>query len=236
MKLQNSIGVLLAAALVSGSVQPAFAGASDTQVEIAVDSYVLTSADAAGKTVSLGVYVDTPPLTGFSLIIGWDERLTCVSAELQNENEYASLVRSSAPLAAMITIYPQPAETEGKVLELAFTLPEDVQPGEHLGVFYLPSGPTGVACDWSNVLLNIDYAASGDVIWQDGGFTVMETQEDVGDVNGDGLVSLQDLVMLQRYLLSSVYLSDSARKAADLDRDGTADVFDLALLKNRLTF
>ena len=48
-------------------------------------------------------------------------------------------------------------------------------------------------------------------------------------------MTLQDLVLLQRYLLSSEAISEIAQEAADLDGDGTADVFDLALLKYRLT-
>ncbi len=235
MKLQNSIGVLLAASLVSGSIQQTFVGASDTQVEITIDSYVLTEADAAGKTVRLRVYADTPPLTGFSMIIGWDERLTCTSAELKHENQHSTLVRNSTPLAAMITAMGQPFVTKGEVLELEFTLPTEVQAGDHFGVFYLPYGPTGEACDWSNIELNIDYAESGDVLWQDGGFTILAGPAEPGDVNGDGLVTLQDLVLLQRYLLSSEAISEIAQEAADLDGDGTADVFDLALLKYRLT-
>lgn len=55
-----------------------------------------------------------------------------------------------------------------------------------------------------------------------------------GDVNGDGELSVADLVMLQKWLLNA---SDSAMTKAvnaDFNEDGTADVFDLVLLRKEL--
>ena len=58
----------------------------------------------------------------------------------------------------------------------------------------------------------------------------LETQQ--GDVNGDGIVSVADAVMLQKWLhcIGNLDKPDTA----DMDGDGQIDVFDLALLKRKL--
>ena len=53
-----------------------------------------------------------------------------------------------------------------------------------------------------------------------------------GDVDANGVFDLRDVVMMQRYLLSTAALTDPA--AGDLDGDGTLDVFDLARMKRAL--
>ncbi len=53
-----------------------------------------------------------------------------------------------------------------------------------------------------------------------------------GDVTDDGTVSVEDIVMFQRFLLGTGTLKNAGN--ADLLNDGVVDVFDLALLKNSL--
>ena len=50
-----------------------------------------------------------------------------------------------------------------------------------------------------------------------------------GDVTDDGTVSVEDVVLLQRFLLGTGTLKNAGN--ADLQNDGVVDVFDLALLK-----
>ena len=57
-------------------------------------------------------------------------------------------------------------------------------------------------------------------------------EKPAGDVDADGARSVADAVALQRYLLMTGTLADPA--AADLDGNGTVDVFDLAYLKRLL--
>lgn len=56
-----------------------------------------------------------------------------------------------------------------------------------------------------------------------------EPQPVTGDVDADGKCDVLDIVMLQKWLLGSGVLTDSA--SADINNDGCVDVFDLALLK-----
>jgi len=54
-----------------------------------------------------------------------------------------------------------------------------------------------------------------------------------GDCNNDGEITVTDVIMLQRWLLSDgTKLSN--RQAADLHKDGSINAFDLALLKHKL--
>lgn len=48
-----------------------------------------------------------------------------------------------------------------------------------------------------------------------------------GDTNGDGKVSVIDLLKVQKHLLNTAGLSDGYNKAADVDKDGKASVSDL---------
>lgn len=55
-----------------------------------------------------------------------------------------------------------------------------------------------------------------------------------GDVDLDGRISLLDVIALQRYLLNVKSLGEEGLANADLDQNGTVDIFDLALLKRKL--
>ncbi len=54
----------------------------------------------------------------------------------------------------------------------------------------------------------------------------------IGDVNADGVYSILDTVMMQKYLLGLTALTDAS--AADVCEDGKLNVFDLAVMKNML--
>ena len=55
-----------------------------------------------------------------------------------------------------------------------------------------------------------------------------------GDVNGDGSLSVADVVSLQKWLLNAPYAELDNWRAADLYNDGKLDVFDLTLMKKAL--
>ncbi len=56
----------------------------------------------------------------------------------------------------------------------------------------------------------------------------------LGDVNGDNTVSVQDVVMFQKWLLAKKGAKLTVPENADLDKDGVVDVYDIALLKRRI--
>ena len=56
-----------------------------------------------------------------------------------------------------------------------------------------------------------------------------------GDVNLDNAVNLQDIVLLQKYLLGKASLTSTAfYNQADLNQDGKVNIYDLILLKRQL--
>lgn len=55
-----------------------------------------------------------------------------------------------------------------------------------------------------------------------------------GDVNGDGSLSVADVVSLQKWLLNAPDAELHNWRAADLCEDGKLDVFDLTLMKKAL--
>ena len=59
-----------------------------------------------------------------------------------------------------------------------------------------------------------------------------EPEKVIGDVNADGVYSILDTVMMQKYLLGISALTDSA--AGDVCEDGKLNVFDLAVMKNMI--
>ena len=56
----------------------------------------------------------------------------------------------------------------------------------------------------------------------------------LGDVDGDGVVTITDATVIQRYLLSMGNLSDKQIKAADVDSDGEVTIIDVTLIQRYL--
>lgn len=55
-----------------------------------------------------------------------------------------------------------------------------------------------------------------------------------GDVNGDGVIGIEDLLKLQKHLLGTTKLSDSYALAADVSKDSTIDILDLLKIQKHL--
>ena len=55
-----------------------------------------------------------------------------------------------------------------------------------------------------------------------------------GDINGDGKISVVDLVMLQKQILGTSPVSGAYAAAADISRDGKVSVKDLVLLQKHI--
>lgn len=66
--------------------------------------------------------------------------------------------------------------------------------------------------------------------------TVIFTVGDVikGDINSDNLIDLSDILLLQKYLLSSETFTAEQYKSADINSDGIVNVFDMVLFRQLL--
>lgn len=56
----------------------------------------------------------------------------------------------------------------------------------------------------------------------------------MGDTNGDGIFSVADVILLQKWLLDASDVSLNDWKTADFHEDGVLDIFDLCLMKKAL--
>ncbi len=75
--------------------------------------------------------------------------------------------------------------------------------------------------------MTVEYAANGKT------FQTLHTVV-TGDVNGDGAISITDLVQINNHLLKKSELSDAAAIAADVNADGVISITDLVLVNNHL--
>ncbi len=55
-----------------------------------------------------------------------------------------------------------------------------------------------------------------------------------GDVNGDGQITIMDLLKVQKQILGSIQLSSSYRKAADINKDGNISLIDLLRIQKHI--
>ena len=55
-----------------------------------------------------------------------------------------------------------------------------------------------------------------------------------GDNNGDGEITILDLLRIQKYLLNSINLSSEQLESSDVNKDGKVDILDLLLVKKHL--
>ena len=53
-----------------------------------------------------------------------------------------------------------------------------------------------------------------------------------GDVNGDAIVNILDIVMVANYTLGQAEFTDEQAQAADLNQDGTINILDIVQIIN----
>ena len=75
---------------------------------------------------------------------------------------------------------------------------------------------------------------SGDIVSCAGGIRVRVADPGTGDVNGDGVLSLLDVLLLQQYVAKRVGADKLNVAAADLNGDGTISLQDVLLLQQRV--
>ena len=71
------------------------------------------------------------------------------------------------------------------------------------------------------------------------GFTFIDDNEYdnyfAGDINGDDIVNVQDVVILVGYVLGNLDLTDEQKEIADINQDGIINVLDVVQLVNMIT-
>lgn len=90
-----------------------------------------------------------------------------------------------------------------------------------------------VANDGTNIWYKVDY--NGTIGYVSSLYLSMGsniTNGEKGDVNGDGKVTAGDYVLIKRYIMGEIKLTDVQLKAADLNGDGKITAGDYVLIKN----
>ena len=133
-------------------------------------------------------------------------------------------------------------KTEGKII-VGFMSAEPIKStGSYINLNFRSLLKNGEETD---VKLNIDEFEGTDETGKDisikteaiSGKVKIETNEDPkppfveNDINGDGIVTLSDLLLLKKYILDYEKLTDEALSKADLNKNGKIDVFDFVRMK-----
>ena len=103
------------------------------------------------------------------------------------------------------------------------TLLENLVPNELITIHKGSASTEDVAATG----MTVEYAANSETIQT---LTVVVT----GDVNGDGVVSITDLVQINNHLLKKSALTGAAASAADVNADGVISITDLVQINNHL--
>ena len=103
------------------------------------------------------------------------------------------------------------------------SLLENLVPNEYITIHKGSATATELAATG----MTVEYAANGEVIQT---LTVVVT----GDVNGDGKISITDLVQINSHLLKKNELSGAAASAADVNADGKISITDLVQINSHL--
>ena len=73
--------------------------------------------------------------------------------------------------------------------------------------------------------------ATGDLISIDNKVYILSVY---GDISGDGIINIKDLLLIQKYLLKSQDLTSANLLAADVSKDGAVTIKDLLLVQKYL--
>ena len=66
-------------------------------------------------------------------------------------------------------------------------------------------------------------------------FVLRNANLTTGDINGDGGITISDGVLLQQYILGKGSFDEYQLKCADLTGDAYVDVFDMIIIRKKLT-
>lgn len=176
----------------------------------------------AGKTATVAISINNNPgILGASFEVSYDEKLTLLSVE---SGEALSTLAYTAP--GTLT---NPCsfgwdgidvadKTNGVVLTLTFKVPDDAQIGDsyEINVSY----DNGSIFDEKMQSLNFDIVS--------GSIEILDYTS--GDLNDDGVINMQDVVLLRRYIVGG-YDVDINTMAADVNRDDTLNMQDVVLIR-----
>ena len=201
-------------------------GAGSGNATVSVESV----SAAPGSTVQVAVSIkDNPGILGARLTFAFDDGLTLVGAE---NGEAFSMLTMTKPETNRLTSPCQFAWDgqeladadirDGVILTLTFEVSEAAVSGKKLGIRVSYKASDIVDGSLNRVALNT----------ADGEITVIDYVP--GDVNGDGEVSIPDIITLRRYLVDGNNSVNVKIPACDVDADAEVTPRDVILIRRYL--
>ena len=179
----------------------------------------------AGNTVRVSIDVrNNPGIIGAVLSIDFDSELTLVGYEVGrawNTLDFTRPSEFSNPCNFAWDGLYDADYSDGTIITLIFEVPEDAEAGT---VYDINASYT-----YGNIV-NADLALV-DVEIENGAVIVADAME--GDVNGNGILDVADVIMLRRYLTEG-YDETIDISSADMDNDGYLTIADVILLRRLL--
>ncbi len=185
-----------------------------------------------GETVKIGLFADShgAPIQGFDIKLNFDEnkmKLTDINTDLY---DFIATTNINNDIGVAVGYYPYKdgdgwiLTSEKPIVTYTFELSENASPGTcdiniFCSEFYLYG---------DSVQVNLSNLKDAITI------TENSHTELRGDLNADNKLSVSDVVLMQKYLVKKTRLSSVLRNLADLNNDGTVNVFDCIILKRRI--
>jgi len=114
--------------------------------------------------------------------------------------------------------------------EIVWTFEEDFYSPKQSGAFRLPNGNTFVSVSRGGDMFEVTY--DGEIVWEHQADGINRAQKYgldyfniLGDVNGDGIINILDIVILVGYILENLHIEN-----ADLNGDEMVNVLDIVIL------
>ena len=176
-----------------------------------------------GSEVTVNVSIkNNPGILGATLTLSFGDGLTLTKATSGDNNAFSAMVLTKpgklvSPCNFVWDGQELTAEDikDGSLLALTFQVSEEAKSGKTI--------PIEISYDLFDQNLS---AVQANVT--NGGITVKG--DTLGDVNGDGIFSLSDVILLARYLVNLETLSKEQQDVADVNHDGKATNADVVKL------
>ena len=189
------------------------------KVETSAEITLPSQKALAGKDLTIPVQLTkNSGIAGFGLTVNYDENILTL-----NSITVGSAISGNGTFSTngnFTTWYAGDNTTAtGELMQLNFTVKEDAVEGDTEVTVSLTDGLSSLA-DKNGNPVSVRITAA----------KITVTQGVLGDVNGDGSVSIADVVLLNRSVLRLITLSDTAKKLGDVTGDGSISIADVVKL------
>ena len=197
----------------------------EKNIDTNASAFVVSDVSAkAGSTVTVDISIkNNPGITAFNFSVDYPEEVMALTGveykTLFSSKASGSKTMTSPFIISWFSTLSEDETSNGVIATLTFKVNEDVEAGSY---------PINLTYDENNVF---DLSFTNIVFAVDNG-DVIVTDYIPGDVNGDTVVNMKDIVLLQQYLNDWDVTIDEA--AANVNGDTSVNMKDIVLLQQYL--